>query len=120
MSEIDRSNGRVCSGERLKQNIPAKRLAFAFLFLAEIRRPLKLSSVSAEFKRALLTFAGAEPEDCAVVLHVHHAGAGWEIVAAERAFSWFGHFAFSPVVCLAIYLVIFLASRSVSLSINTS
>jgi len=66
-------------------------LAFSFLFLTEILGPLELARVSSKFQRALFTFARAEPQESAVVFYVHHACASWEIVTAERAFSWFWH-----------------------------
>jgi hypothetical protein len=58
-------------------------LGFAFLFLAEILCPLKLTSVSFEVKRALLAFARAEPEDRPIILNIHLTCACWEIATAK-------------------------------------
>lgn len=58
-------------------------LASSFLFFAEVLGPFELACVSFEFQRAFFAFARAEPQDGSVVFDVHHACAGWEVVAAE-------------------------------------
>jgi hypothetical protein len=62
---------------------PILQLSSSFFFLSEVFCPLDFSGVPFQVDGAFSALVGAEPQQCSIVLYVHHACALWKIVSTK-------------------------------------